>query len=134
MKIIKFLLLLLLLQQVAWAQNSIRGNVYDKDTKEPLLAATVYIPDLKIGATCDTAGAFSFTNIARGKLLLQVKLVGYATRVITANTSDTLPLAIYLSQAAGELQEVVVTGISKGTEIRRSPVPVVAIDKEYLLT
>ncbi len=37
-----------------------------------------------------------------------------------------------MSQSAGELQEVVVTGVSKGTEIRRSAIPIVAVDQDYL--
>ncbi|HWB62591.1 MAG TPA: TonB-dependent receptor plug domain-containing protein, partial [Chitinophagales bacterium] len=122
----------LLLANPILAQNSLRGKVFDKDTKDPLYGAVVYIPDLKIGAMVDTAGNFSFDNVPNGKFLLQIKLVGYTTRVVTASTSDTKPLVVYLSQEAGELQEVVVTGVSKGTEIRRSPVPIVAIDKEYL--
>ena len=59
-------------------------------------------------------------------------MLGYASKVVTANSTDSTLLKIYLSQAAGELQEVVVTGVSKGTEIRRSPVPIVTADKEYL--
>ncbi len=133
MRFITFILLLLAAQN-SRAQNSISGQVRDQDTKDPLPGAVIYIPDLKLGTTTDTTGAFTFTNIAAGKFLLQIKYVGYASKVVTASTADSSALIIYLSGSAGELREVVVTGISKGTEIRRSPVPIVAIDKEFLTT
>ena len=125
---------MLLLPVVMWSQNSIQGTVYDKDTKETMVGVAVYIPDLKVGTVTDTMGNFSFANISKGKFLLEIKFIGYASKVLTASTLDNTPLKIYLSQAAGELQEVVVTGVSKGTEIRRSPVPIIAIDKDYLAT
>jgi iron complex outermembrane receptor protein len=132
LKSIKYLIFLLLIQHTAFAQNSIKGKVIDKDTKEPLFEVVVYIPDLKVGTATDTLGEFVFNNLPTGKFLIQVKLIGYATQVLTANTADIKPMQIMLSQAAGELQEVVVTGVSKGTEIRRSPVPIVAVDGDYL--
>ncbi len=125
-------LFLLSVQFLTYAQNSITGRVTDKDTKEPLFGAIVYIADLKMGTVTDTAGMFYFTNVSPGKFLLQVKLIGYASQVITANTTDTKTLEVFLSQSAGELQEVVVTGVSKGTEIRRSAIPIVAVDQDYL--
>ncbi len=134
MKHLSFFISLLLWSATSFAQNSIQGTVYDKDTKETLPGVAVYIPDLKVGTVTDTAGNFSFVNISRGKFLLEIKFIGYASKVLTVSTTDVAPLQIYLSQSAGELQEVVVTGVSKGTEIRRSSVPIVAIDKDYLVT
>ena len=128
------LLIIILSPILGWSQNSLQGTVYDKDTKETLPGVAVYIPDLKIGTVTDSVGNFSFTNMSSGKFLIEIKSIGYASKVVTANTADAKPLQIYLSQSAGELQEVVVTGVSKGTEIRRSPVPIVAIDKDYLVT
>ena len=127
-------IVMLFLPGMALAQNSLHGTVYDKDTKETLPGVAVYIPDLKVGTVTDSVGNFSFSKISSGKFLLEIKFIGYASKVITANTADDKPMQIYLSQAAGELQEVVVTGVSKGTEIRRSPVPIIAIDKDYLVT
>ena len=134
MKYITILLTILSFSVLTRAQNSLGGTVYDKDTKETLPGVAVYIPDLKIGTVTDSAGNFSFTNMSSGKFLIEIKSIGYASKVVTANTTDNNPLQIYLSHSAGELQEVVVTGVSKGTEIRRSPVPIVAIDKDYLVT
>ena len=134
MRYLIFFVTALFLPAALWSQNSIQGTVYDKDTKETLPGVAVYIPDLKQGTITDSAGTFSFNKIPAGKFLIQIKFIGYATKILTVSTTDTTSIKIYLPQAAGELQEVVVTGVSKGTEIRRSPVPIIAIDKDYLVT
>ncbi len=133
MKYLYIYALFILLPCFAIAQNSLNGTVFDKDTKETLPGVAIYIPDLKVGTVTDSAGNFSFTKIPAGKFLIEIKSIGYTSQVLTVNTTGNKALQIYLSQSAGELQEVVVTGVSKGTEIRRSPVPIVAIDKEYML-
>lgn len=134
MKPFKIFIYLSLIHQIAFAQTQLKGGVFDKDTKEPLFAATIYIPDLKIGTTTDTLGQFAFGNVPKGKYLVNIKLLGYSSSAITINTVDSIPIKIYLAQSAGELQEVVVTSLSKATEIRRSPVPIVAIDKDFLIS
>ena len=134
MRYLIFFITALVLPAQLWSQNSIQGTVYDKDTKETLPGVAVYIPDLKVGTLTDSSGSFTFSKISAGKFLIQIKFIGYATKILTVSTTDNEALKIYLAQAAGELQEVVVTGVSKGTEIRRSPVPIIAIDKDYLVT
>ncbi len=134
MRYLIFFITALVLPAQLWSQNSIQGTVYDKDTKETLPGVAVYIPDLKVGTITDSTGSFTFNKISAGKFLIQIKFIGYATKILTVSTTDHEALKIYLAQAAGELQEVVVTGVSKGTEIRRSPVPIIAIDKDYLVT
>ena len=100
MKNISLCILFVISVQLAQAQNSVQGKVFDKDTKEALFAATVYIPDLKIGVITDTSGAFVLNNVPRGKFLLEVKLIGYSSQAITANSANTHPLQIFLSQSA----------------------------------
>ncbi|MFX8672489.1 hypothetical protein ABTM23_19660, partial [Acinetobacter baumannii] len=39
-----------------------------------------------------------------------------------------------LDKSTTELTEVVVTGSSKATQIKKSPLPIVSINKEYLTT
>lgn len=115
------------------AQHTLSGRVYDKDTKEPLYGATIYLPEHKSGTLTDTAGIFTLNNLPDARVLLEIRMLGYASQAITAAvTPDTL--TIYLSHSAGELNEVVVTGESHATEISRSPIPIVVINKDYLLT
>ena len=116
------------------AQNSLHGRIYDKDTKEALYGATIYISDLKIGTITDTAGYFELKNLPKGKFLAEVKLIGYASQLITINMAGDQSIDLYLAQAAGELQEVIVTGESKATEASRSPIPIVVVNHDYLIS
>ena len=136
MKHLKYLnlLWLWLVSTILPAQNILNGRIYDKQTKEPLYGATIYISDLKVGTITDTAGHFELKNITSGKYLIEIKLLGYASELLTINAADNKPLTIYMTQAAGELQEVIVTGESKATEASRSPIPIVVVNHDYLLS
>jgi iron complex outermembrane receptor protein len=136
MKQIKYLtiLILWLAANSLSAQNSLHGKVYDKETKEALYGATIYISDLKVGTATDTSGYFELNNLTKGKYLVEVKLLGYASQNLTVNIGDGKPLNVYLSNSAGELEEVIVTGESKATEASRSPIPIVVVNHDYLIS
>jgi iron complex outermembrane receptor protein len=136
MKYIKYIVILLLSLVCinASAQNTLTGKVYDKDTKEALYGVAIYISDLKVGTLTDTAGYFELKNLTKGKYIVEVKLLGYASQLVTVNIGSGIPLTVYLSQSAGELQEVVVTGESKATEVSRSPIPTVVVNHDYLIS
>ena len=132
-KYINILLLWLACSSVS-AQNSLHGKVYDKDTKETLYGATIYISDLKVGTITDTSGYFELNNLPKGKYLIEVKLIGYASQLVEVTINGDRSQNINLAQAAGELQEVIVTGESKATQASRSPIPIVVVNRDYLLS
>ena len=111
---------------------SLTGMV--KDAKGgPLPGAVVRIPDLQIGTSTDDSGRYKIPDVPQGTYLVSASLIGYAeqSRRVTIN-SNSAAANFTLSESALEQQEVVVTGQSKATEIRRSPVPIVAINNQYL--
>ncbi|MEP0985979.1 carboxypeptidase-like regulatory domain-containing protein [Ekhidna sp.] len=57
--------------------QQIRGNVIDKDTKEPVAFANVFFSGTLIGTTTDLDGNFSFIIPNEGKYELIVSYVGY---------------------------------------------------------
>ncbi len=136
MKYLKYinLLLLWLAYTILPAQNILHGKIYDKETKESLYGATIYISDLKVGTVTDTSGYYELKNLSKGKYLAEIKLIGYASQLLTVNIPEDQLLNIYLVQSAGELQEVIVTGESKATEASRSPIPIVVVNHDYLLS
>ena len=110
---------------------SIKGMI--KDAKGAAVpGAVIQIPDLKIGTTSDTDGSYELSGFSQGKYLLQITSLSFATKTSTINITADTRQDFVLSESVIERQEVVVTGQSKATEIRRSPVPLIAINSQYL--
>ncbi|MEO8760084.1 MAG: TonB-dependent receptor, partial [Bacteroidia bacterium] len=114
------------------AQNSLKGFVRDKETKEGLPGAVIYFPDLKNGTASKVDGSYEISNLPKTKTIMQVKLIGYKTFIQLIDLSKTSEFPIILEQSVLESSEVVVTGMSKATEIKRSPIPIISIDNKYL--
>jgi len=111
--------------------NSLSGTVRDKKGL-PIQGAVVEIPDLKAGAVADSNGKYIISGLPRGKFLIVGSLISYAKTTLTVTINGDTHQDIVLNESAIESQEVVITGQSKATEINRSPVPVVAINNQYL--
>jgi len=112
--------------------NSLSGKVTDS-AGNPLIAASVYIPDLKAGTQTDKNGAYIFRNLASGRHLIEVSFVGYATLTEYADITGDVVKDFVLSPSILENNEVVVTGVTSATQIKRSPVPVMVVKREDLL-
>ncbi|HEY8930276.1 MAG TPA: TonB-dependent receptor [Mucilaginibacter sp.] len=112
--------------------GAITGTVTDKADGKPIIGATVSIPDLRRGSITDVNGHYSLTNLPKGIYLVQVTYVGYATYNQRVDFTKITSLDIQLQTSAIETGEVVITGVSKATEIKRDPVPMVAVGKTYL--
>ncbi|HAY70876.1 MAG TPA: hypothetical protein DCX89_03215, partial [Saprospirales bacterium] len=46
--------------------GTIRGNVYDKGTGNPIAYANIYLENTNFGVTTDDDGFFSITNVPKG--------------------------------------------------------------------
>jgi iron complex outermembrane receptor protein len=112
-------------------KHSLSGTVKD-EAGQALMGAIVSIPDLKVGTATDLNGRYELTDIPSGRYLVEVKLISYTSIVTSITISGEASKDFTLRQSAIEASEVVVTGQSKATEIRRSPVPIVAINHKYL--
>jgi len=66
MKKIIFIFFVCILFVKVNAQNQIKGNVLDAKN-EPLIGASVFIPELNKGTITDQAGHYLFTNVPTGK-------------------------------------------------------------------
>ncbi|MGI4834483.1 MAG: TonB-dependent receptor [Janthinobacterium lividum] len=108
------------------------GRLTDAKTGEGLPGANVVFPDLKQGTATDANGAFSFGSLPRGRFTVQVTSLGYNTVTQLVDTGSGQPLNLALTPAATEIGQVVVTGVSQATAVRRSPVPTSIIDRTRL--
>jgi len=113
--------------------GSLSGKVTDK-TGSPLSGATIYIPDLKLGVVADTSGYYHFNSLPSGKYLIEVHSIGFKTFTRTVVVSGPVTADFSLTDAYVEESAVVVTGLSKATQIKRNPVPIVSISHDYLAT
>lgn len=112
--------------------GTLTGTVTEKADGKPIVGATISIPDLKTGTTTDANGKFSITLATKGIHLVQVSYVGYATYNQNVDFTQISHLDVQLSLSTIEAGEVVVTGVSKATEIKRAPIPIVAVGKSYM--
>src|SRR5690349_21426388 len=97
-----FAIFLFFVSVKAFPQNSLSGTITDQTTKEPIIGATLYLPDLRQGTSTDENGFYQLQQLPKGKFLAQVRYVGYSslTRVIEINGATTVNLE--LSQSATE--------------------------------
>ena len=59
------------------AQNNFKAVIKDSESKEKLIGVTAYINELKIGATSDTSGTLTISNIPNGNYKIVFSYLGY---------------------------------------------------------
>ncbi len=114
--------------------GTLSGKITEKDKNSPLAGATVYIPDLKLGVITDNEGNYKFNNLPSGTYLVEIHYIGFKTFTKTITVSGPVTQDFALSDQYVEESTVVVTGQSKATRIKQSPVPIVAISHDYITT
>jgi iron complex outermembrane receptor protein len=132
MKRIIFICLLILSYHQASAQARLTGKITDKQTGESIPGATVYFPELKRGTASDITGSYKIENLPKLKVTVEVEFLGYKTIVDRINLSAQTTLNFVLEQSVAEMSEVVVTGTSRASEIKRSPIPMATLDRREL--
>lgn len=94
--------------------QTVRGTVIDADSKAPLIGVNITLPDREplIGTVTDIDGQFKLENIPVGRIQLYLTYLGYEARLIpniVVNAGKETVLELALTEAATELEEVVVT-------------------------
>ena len=97
-----------------------------------LPGASVYITDLKKGSVADSVGHYEIDNIPEGTYLLQVQYIGFKNIAQNINFNNNIHKDFSLEISATEENEIVITGTSKATSIKRNPIPVVSINRQLL--
>jgi iron complex outermembrane receptor protein len=115
------------------AQNILSGRVTDQRDKSAIAGATIYVADVKKGAITDADGNFSISDLPKGKFLVEIKFLGYATVVKEVSVADQTRLDVTLSTVETELNEVVVTGISHSSELKSNPIPITTLNNKQLV-
>ena len=107
------LLALLAFPMFALAQKgAIRGNVYDKESTQPVGFATVKLQGANVGATTDVNGFFSISEVPVGKYQLEVSYLGYENVVvdIEIKKGEIVFQNVYISEGGERIEEVTISG------------------------
>ncbi len=132
-KLLSVLFILICLHQTSSAQNSLTGKIVSEKNNIILAGASVYIPDLEIGAIAKEDGSYEIKNLPKGTYLVEISFIGYASQYKQMRIAGKVNMDAYLGQSGNETPEVVVTGVSSATEQKHNPAPVTIVSKNDLL-
>ena len=109
------LFVLLFISNYSFSQSqisqTIRGTVVDKETKSPLIGASIIVQNLESGDISDPNGKFSIPNVPIGRHTITISYISYETKTlnnIQVISGKELILNIELDEKAFESEEVVV--------------------------
>jgi len=121
---LSFILLLFITQSALFAQSNnqivVQGTIYAQATKKPLPFATIAIEGQTIGTVSSQQGQFLLRipqRFSNAKLVLSH--IGYKSQVFSISQIVNIK-KYYLKEDAQVLQEVVVTGLTAPTIIRKA--------------
>ncbi|SEA06607.1 iron complex outermembrane recepter protein [Arachidicoccus rhizosphaerae] len=115
-----------------FTEGTLEGVITDKKTGAPISGASIFIPDLKIGAVTDSAGHYAFKHLPKGIYLVHITAIGYGAVNQKLNFDHPQHLNVTMQESWVEADQVIVTGLSKATTLKRDPVPMVAVSKTYM--
>ena len=101
-----FLILLLLVGSLAWAQNTVKGVVKSADDGEALIGASVKVKGTARGVVTDVEGNFVLTDVP-SNATLEISYTGFTT--VSTRVSNRSFIEVLLELDATALDEVVVT-------------------------
>lgn len=113
-------LLAIVAYSYAPAQDLIRGRVFDRETKEPLIGANVLVTGTNKGSVTDLDGHFSIPASAEFEFL-EISFVGYDNVVLPV--SQNL-ISVALAPSVNNLQQVVVTASREAMLRTETPVAI----------
>jgi len=138
--VFKTLLFLILVNKVSAqtikaekAMGNLSGTITDAH-HIPIEGVFITILDLKLAATTDSKGLFKLKNLPKGKYLVEARMMGYKSISQSISLQENTQWNAILEESYTESGEVIVTGVSKATLIRRNPVPIVAVSHDYLMS
>jgi iron complex outermembrane receptor protein len=111
--------------------GSIKGRV-TSNTEGAISFVSVGILSKTTGTRTSNDGYYQLKNLGPGTYTLQFSAVGYQKQQVVAQikANETIIINATLSKSEGRLNDVIVTGVSRATEVRRNPVPVAVMSKK----
>lgn len=101
-------------------QGVITGTAQDARTNQPLPSVQISIAALDLGVLSSSGGGFQLTNVPAGTHTVTAQRLGYTSvdQQVNVAAGQTVVVDFSLTQAALQLDAVVVTGTAGGTQRR----------------
>lgn len=125
-------LCLLFKVSIVCSQNTLTGTIINQQSKEALPGVLVFFPDLKSGVISNINGYYQINNLPAIKTIVQLKLLGYKTIAKQIDLDKIQELNFEMEESVVEAEEIVVTGGSHASELKRNPIPVISINNKFL--
>lgn len=108
-------------------KKTLSGKITDKNTGQAIQGVAVYLPDLKTGTITNADGFYKIENLPATIVLVHVSFVGYrfVAEKVDLTVKEIKDFA--LEATVAELNEIVVTGLSKAGQKNRTPTPISTI-------
>jgi len=110
---ITLIFLAMALTSVLWGQTgTLRGNILDENTGEPVIYCTVQLEGTTIGTHTDLDGFFSIAEIEPGSYNLMATYIGYDTARLsfTIAADQVAYQKLYLAESSIQLETVQISG------------------------
>jgi iron complex outermembrane receptor protein len=107
--------------------------IVDARTQKPIADASILISDLKTGTFSSTDGIYTLLNLPEGNHLLEVSHIGYATIIVNIFIKGNTIYNVSLTESIVENNEVIITGVSNATHLKKVPFQVDVLKKNNLL-
>jgi len=110
---------------------NLSGLVLDAKGK-PLVGASIYIHEARVGAVSNIQGKFTTPNLPVGNYLVEVSFQGYASLLITIAIKENTYQVFTLQERFVENENVTVTGVASATKTKQSVQPISIVKKSDL--
>ncbi|NOS57422.1 MAG: TonB-dependent receptor [Cyclobacteriaceae bacterium] len=113
----------------SYGQNIVNGKIYDAETKEPLVGATIQLAsDLTIGTLTNAEGFFQLTNTTTNAPL-KISMLGYEGLEVVATPER---LSIALKPKVQEMQSVIITANREASLRIETPISVSKLSSKLI--
>lgn len=113
---------LLLISAWATAQYSISGRIHDAEFDEVMPGASIYLPQIQKGVFSDENGEYEIKDLKPGEYLVRVEYDGYEPQNRRIHVQKDERLDFEMKFSVTELGEVIITGVTRATELKKSPI------------
>jgi len=113
--------------------TGLSGKISDKKTGEPMPGVSINFPDLRTGTFSGSDGIYKINELPQSKVLIRVSMIGYKLISEEIDLSVVSVKNFEMEESAVEINEIIVTGLSKASELLKIPTPVITVSPAQLI-